>query len=61
MRRVKKTTRGSQQVRFVITWVLPKRLVQQTVRQCAQSETNDQTKESSPTRGGEQVDTGDES
>lgn len=61
MRRTKKTTGNSQQVRFVITWVLPKKLAQQNLRQFAQSEANDQTKESSPTRPGEQVDTGDES
>jgi hypothetical protein len=61
MRRTKKTTGNSQQVRFIMTWVLPKRLVQQNLRQYAQSEANDQTKENSPTRCDEQVDTGAES
>lgn len=61
MRRTKKTTGNSQQVRFVITWVLPKRLVQQNLRPFTQSEANDQTKESSPASGREHVNTGDES
>lgn len=61
MRRAKKTTGNSQQVRFVITWVLPKRLAQQNLRQFAQSEANDQDKESSQASGREQVNTGDES
>jgi hypothetical protein len=61
MRRAKKTTGNSQQVRFVITWVLPKRLAQQTLRQFVQSEVSNQNKESSPTSCREQVNPGDES
>lgn len=61
MRRTKKTPNNSQQIRFVITWVLPKRLVQQTLRQFAQSEANDQNKEGSQASGREPVNTGDES